>query len=370
MHIPIIRMRPTEYELRKPYDAFCSTMDTLPRYKKEKASSWTRAPNLAEQNNLCLICGIDLLSLPSSKRYTTSIVPIAIGGPRSYQNTIVLCSTCGKNRGTCDITDPSFRSRLVAPLPAALLKKRTNLLLNGENHLTPLGPKVAQEKLAAELLKRYEHPRFCLHVHASALGFFVAFRKQQSNPQSYAGAVVMLRHVFKMELEERGNLVVLRGEPDKALDALWALIEINALLLAVDLFNLPCDMSHTLDWRCVWRETYDRLSDNRRRYRRGQRRQPWKPQALSMTAASVKRRKAENYEQKTFNRARVECEHAEELYARWLQWSDPKDAGYWLRPTDAEIKWTLDASIYWRLSEHERVVFCHARPDFIPPSPL
>lgn len=287
-----------------------------------------------------------------------------------FQNSVLMCASCGNKRGSCDITDPLFTSRLKAPLPPETLARRVELLLHGQNHLTNTWPMAPKEKVQALLEKRYEHPRFRVFAHASSLGCYVGFRRRKSEPQAYAGAAALLRHVHKASVEERGDLIIFQLEHRAFLPAVWEMIETNGLVVPIDLADWESNWNTVdpLDWRKCWREIYDRFNDNRRRYRTHQTRQPWAPRTLSENKESVRSRARGDRLLGDKNQGWLELRRAKVLDENYARWSNEDDVGYQFRPSSEQVWCTFQEAQYWRLKPHERRIFLLDNPGFKAPS--
>lgn len=355
---------------RAAYEEFIEHLSGLEQLQKHFPDAWKTSALSSASSLLCPTCGIDLHTLRPSQRYTTYLVPLTTGGPKIFQNNVLMCASCAKKRGTADITDPSFTSRLSAPLPAETLRKRSSILLQGGNHLTSLRPKAPREKVQALLEKRYEHPRFRVFAHASSVGCFIGYRMQKSEPQAYAGASALLRHVHKAAVEERGDLVLFRIPHSEFMDAVWAMIETNGLVVAVHLKDWTCEWYcfNSYDWRKVWTEIYDRFDDNRRRYRTRQAVQPWAPRELSTNKDSIRSRNRNHRQLKETNLRGIELRQAAILEENARRWINEDDPGSRFSPSYEVICRTFEEAHYWRLSASDRRIYLLDNPQFKAPS--
>lgn len=363
-------MKTYDEKLETAFDDFIEHLTNLEQLQKKFSDAWKTTALASAKDFLCPTCLTDLRSLKASQRYTTYLVPLTAGGPKTFQNTVVMCASCAKKRGTADITDPSFTSRLSAPLPEDTLTRRREILLKGENHLTSTWPMAPREKVRALLEKRFNEPRFRVFAHGSPFGCFVGYRRHRSEPQAYAGASAMLRHVHKGELTERGDLVIFTLARQEFLTAVWALIEMNGLVKPVDMEGMPCDWNDIdqYDWRKCWREIYDSFDDNRRRYRTRQAVQPWAPKVYSENKDTVRSRNRGDRLLKEKNLRRLELRQARILDESVTRWTTPEDPGYQFRPPFEIIMRTDREAHYWRLSPNERRIFCLDNPTFTAPS--
>ena len=354
----------------KAYAEFIERLSELETLKRSKQSRWKTKTLFENEEHFCAACLSRNTGITRSTLGTSWLVPVSIGGPDIHANRVLLCRSCSTMRGNCDITDPSFTSRLGAPLPTATLKKRSEILLRGENHLTSLRSRASRESVQELLVKRYEHPRFRVFAHASSVGCFIGYRRQQSDPQAYAGVGAMLRHVHKAGVEVRGELVLFRLPHRPFMEAVWAMIETNGLVVAVDLRDWPCEWNcfDQYDWRKVWTEIYDRLDDNRRRYRTGQAVQPWAPKVYSSNKKSVKSRNRDKRLLKETNLRRIELQRAAMLEENALRWSNEEDPGYKFRPSYDDVFRTFQEAHYWRLTAPERRIYLLDNPSFRKPS--
>lgn len=353
--------------MQAAYEEFKARVHQLDLPTKQDQPAWKK---LAVENNACPSCGTLFDSLRPSQRYITNLVPVSSGGPATTANAVMMCASCAKKRGQCDITDPSFTSRLGGPLPQALLTRRLQLLTGGANHLTRCWPMAPVESVRAELEKRYAHPRFRVYAHASYNGCFVGYRMRVSEPQAYAGASAMLRLTAQATVEEENGCVFFRVPQAKMMDALWAMIDTNGLVVAVHLSETPCTWAHVsdLDWRSCWTEIYERFGDNRRRYGTGQRRQAWPPRAYSTNKNTIRSRKRDGGEQKRKQRRDAELRHAARMESDFNRWIDPNDPGYKFRPLDADVWRTYWIAGYWRCEPSLRHIYLLNHPEIGKPS--
>jgi hypothetical protein len=355
---------------RTAYEEFIERLIELEDPKRSKQSRWKTKTIFENNEQICCACLTPNTGNTRSPLGTSWLIPVSIGGPDIHANRVLLCRSCSTMRGNCDITDPSFTSRLCAPLPAETLKKRFEILLHGENHLTSTWPMAPREKVQALLEKRYEHPRFRVFAHASPVGCFVGYRKHVNEPQAYAGASALLRHVHRATVEQRSDLVVFQLKSRVFLDAVWAMIETNGLVVPIHLNNSMCSWNSVdqYDWRKVWTEIYDRFDDVRRRYRTGQAVQPWAPKVYSTNKNTVRSRNRNKRELKERNLRAIELRHAAMLEENHMRWINPSDPGYKFRPVD-EIVWrTFQEAHYWRLTPNERRIYLLDNPSFRAPS--
>lgn len=180
----------------------------------------------------------------------------------------------------------------------------------------------------------------------------------------------MLRHVHKASVDVRGELVLFRLQHREFMEAVWAMIDTNGLVVAVDLRDWPCEWNcvDQYDWRKVWTEIYDRLDDNRRRYRTGQAVQPWAPKVYSTNKTTFRSRSRDKRALKETNLRRIELQNAAMLEENALRWSNEENPGYKFRPSYDEVFRTFQEAHYWRLTAPERRIYLLDNPSFRKPS--
>lgn len=358
-----------ETETRTPLDTFADTLRSHEDDARTFHKSWKGSSVLSNNELTCAACSATKSPSLDPRLGVSLLVPLTVGGSDTADNRIVLCRSCATARGSFDITDPAFTCRLSAPLPADVLAKRSLALISGENHLTSLWPCVPLDRLTGVLEKRYENPRFRVHAHGSREGCFIGFRRRPGEPQAYSGASALLRHQYKAIVEERDGHVLFTLTPKHFLSAVWALIDLNGLVVALPLGRTQCSWEwyDTYDWRRCWTERYTRLGDVRRRYRTRQERQPWPAKELSQNPIAVRSR---NRKSKTEPRKRMwelERERGQKLLEQVNQWYDMQSPAYRFRPTKAmrEQAWLEANYLTWTLEKRRE--YRQANPSFKPP---
>ena len=309
------------------------------------ASSWVLR---ATDKTICEFCG------STSTLGLTPLIPVSCGATFGADNRVVACRSCSTRLAKTDPVDASFVQGLAHPLSDDLLARRHKALLHGRNHLTALPQNVAMSRVEAALSERFKHPRIRCFASCSSSDCFIGWLKKHGSPASYSEAAGVLRMGFgAIVLEEEGALVFCL-DPANFYDAVWALVELNALVLPLGDTQTVLDPDN---WKRCWVDTYDRLSDNRRRYRTGQPRRPWPPKVLSQNPATVRsRRRKANKEREALVREK-ELRYSKALSTAWRNYNNPNHRMYFERPSEAELDLMYREACLLELSKKDRLAY-------------
>ena len=335
---------------------------------------WKRAALLRDSHGLCQLCGADYSGKDTRGLYASAVLLPHLGGSKyNYINRLVLCSSCSRRRARQDIIEPTFLKKIGGTIPDKVLQARSEILLNGENHLTPHPPREHKDRVTAHLKARHINSRFRVFALDDPDQPMIGWKKKELNPQDHGGAGVLLKHCFSCTRVPHPTLVLFTLPNETYLDAIWELIEFNALVRPVQpatpLHDNAWELAHLGDWRITWRTIYDRLSDNvRRRAWRETTVKPWAPRVLSQKRSAVWMRERNTKKQAGNSRvAERDYLHGLDIYERYE------------RLTSEEFEWFAsgnrgllnrmrDEAIWLMSTKEERRALLKRQPDWpIPP---
>lgn len=224
---------------------------------------WARGSDRQTRAEACSYCAT-LLNIEDGKGGTTDLlVPLAHGGVRNAENVVPACHACIAARGGRD---------LLAWLPArrvgnfaGLAEQRLRALEGSANHLTPHSARVSWEPLRAHLRQRWSHPRQPLFVAPGSETAYLGWSSARTSPEHSAQLTGLLRFGCQGELLQLGAMVVIAVPRGSLLDAVWALIELNALVFRLPDWPTPDEQDQGEDWRNAWHLHLPDLASLRRR---------------------------------------------------------------------------------------------------------
>lgn len=160
------------------------------------------------------------------------LVPLAHGGPKDADNLVMACQRCRKDRRSTDLLLWRPTSELTGSREH-LLEKRRAVLAMSHNHLIREHSDGRKKATVAKLLeRRLSHPRVAVRAaHTDSVGL-IAFSAIGVIPDELVamvrsmGAWPFAPHAFQLA-------------PHRFHDAIWALIEHNALVHRIDLPDYP-----------------------------------------------------------------------------------------------------------------------------------
>lgn len=286
--------------------------------------SWRQTSTLAETCPFCFS------NIEGALSYMIFIVPPTIGGTEGDENVVRTCIRCSKLKA---MRDPLGVSSLPALSPN-LLARRHQALLHGRNHLTHLRPYVPHKELEAALVERFSHPRIRCFASAQER-CFIGWLKKSGKPSAYSNAAGILRMGFNATVHEEGQALVFELDPSRFYDATWALIELNALVLPVGASQLVLD---DYDWRRCWVDTYDRLSDNRRRRSTEQTARPHPAKALSTNPATVRSRRRKSRKEAVSLQQEKDLRLSRAMFTAYRNFTNPEHRMYSQKPSWDELQ--------------------------------
>lgn len=171
---------------------------------------------------------------PAHRATCDHVIPITVGGPDHHEAVVLACVSCNSSKGQSD-----WISWGKAIDKKAIRALRTKLSRESWNHLAQ-DPTKTKTKLKIDrmLEARWSQPRFLCHASINTGGAFIGWKDGTNVPTD---VIWQLRQFGGKEVKELGRgqgrhrWVFCFDQPARALDAIWALIERNALVRRLDL---------------------------------------------------------------------------------------------------------------------------------------
>ncbi len=264
--------------LGDPVEFFSQAISNLSGHHSTFIPKNFRAQLLNLQSH-CPLCSKDLPA--NSATVVTQIIPIDHGGTTELANCFLACNSCSKERGTSDLlTWPAppqapeslepgqVLSRAHEFSFAGLLARRQELLSRSANHWTPHTPNSSKQAICNHLAKRWTEPRFRVFAHRSSDLALVGFASRSGDSQSVGVARVLTRFVGSGAVLSSDRSTVYRVGPERFLDLVWALIELNALVVPVEIEGIE-DFELSDNWQDFWTDHVLSVGQLRTRLRPG-----------------------------------------------------------------------------------------------------
>ena len=267
---------------------FLDALTDIDLRDRQHTEDWKRSDTLAEKSKPCPLCGETMGVGATHYPYASYVVPRHLGGTTDRDNAFVACQRCTLLRANRDLLDAEFVASLGADVSQALRDQRAACLLHSLNHLTALPPWTPTAKIAQALQQRFAHARVRLFAHVFEDGALLGWVKRNVKHEAHGVALGVMKMMGGV-MCSTDDCEVIAVSRETFHDVVWALIELNALVLPVPTLGVSDD-EHDDDWRKVWKHTFVNLYDNRRRYKKGQAPCPHKPRVMSTRKQSVKRR--------------------------------------------------------------------------------
>lgn len=246
--------------------AFVKVIETA-RYPSPRPPAWWLAIALRKFDGLCAYCGQDAGSEPD----VDVLIPAVVGGPQRPDAAVLTCKACKQTRGRRDLLlwKPGASPKLRA--------MRASLALDSWNHLSRDPAAMQTFAKATDVInERWRHPRFYCHGALLSMGGFIGWRDVAQVPSTVQLRLVFdhggwrLRQSLK-HTNRRNNTAAIFWFPTQqgALDAMWDVIEHNALVRRVDLGDLASSVEEAQpDFSSDWAVLFPTVADLvRRRWR-------------------------------------------------------------------------------------------------------
>jgi hypothetical protein len=221
-------------------------------------------------DGLCAYCGQDAGSAPD----VDAVIPVVAGGPQRPDAAVLTCKGCRRKRGRRDLLlwKPNAFPKLRA--------MRAALALDSWNHLSrDLATMKTPAKATDVINARWQQPRFHCHGALLSSGGFIGWRDTQQVPSAMQLRLVFDHNAWRLRqsvkhTHRRTNTPAIFWVPtlQAALDALWDVIEHNALVRRVDLGDLASSVEEAQpDFSSDWAMVFPTVADLVRRRWRQQR---------------------------------------------------------------------------------------------------
>jgi hypothetical protein len=219
--------------------AFKAALIATKPHTNHAAEWWTKVA-YRKWAGRCVYCDRELQPLgtegvdPAHKATCDHLIPITVGGPDHHEAVVLACMSCNASKSQSDwITWGKGTDK------KAIRALRAKLSRESWNHLAQ-DPVKTKTKLKIErmLEVRWAQPRFLCHASLNTGGAFIGWKDGSNVPTD---VIWQLRQFGGKEIKEldrgqgRHRWVFCFDQPAQALDAIWALIERNALVRRLDL---------------------------------------------------------------------------------------------------------------------------------------
>ena len=237
--------------------AVCEAYDDRPATRNE----WWRHRLVYDKGKArCCYCG---RAIQRGKAGTQGrgcmdhLVPVFHGGPQRTENLVPACWSCNLQKRSTDLLlwEPPY----IEPAAlAALNERRLEMLAWSENHLLR-NPNLGKKKatVVRHLSDRWQHPRFMVWASLTEEAGFISLTGPNKLP---ADLLPMLLQLGARQVRYQ----IFQLPPTRFHDALWTLIDHNALVRRVDLPDFP-DPTPDAPGNAQWSVTFSSVLDVRRR---------------------------------------------------------------------------------------------------------
>jgi len=261
---------------------------------RPKIADWQRDAARAMFHNTCAFCTRPLNLASHRSWMLVALVPLELGGPPHVSdNWVPSCRRCAGKKALPDVAGwPSWRASADTDRVALLLERRQAVLLQAENHFTPLSRHTKRKQVQAHLASRFEKRRFRVHAWSGDVDgkrvCLVGWGSRAGDDLALSEVLLALRLRDGAEVLAAGRIHLLRLPTDGFLGAVWGLIETHGIVVPLDLIgNAALD---TDDWRECWRHRACGLRRNHQRVTMiGAPPLPYAPRTLSNNPDSIRR---------------------------------------------------------------------------------
>jgi hypothetical protein len=230
--------------------------------KPDKRDEWWRHRLVFDQQETrCVYCGA-MLSLnkkggPGRRGCMDHLVPLFHVGPQETKNLVPACYPCHLAKRSSDLLmwEPP---RIKPAMYQSLLERRLRMLAWSANHvLRKPGLGKRKDTVLRHLHRRWEHPRVAAWAALTDEAGFISLVAPNTLPENL---VPMLRSLRA----EPVRTLLFRVPPHRFHDAVWALIDHNALVRRIDLPGHP-DPTPDEPGDSQWHATFSSVLDVKRR---------------------------------------------------------------------------------------------------------
>jgi hypothetical protein len=241
---------------------FLRAASELARADPDKRNEWWRHRLVFDQKeNRCVYCGA-LLHLkkgggPGRRGCMDHLVSVRHGGLQETDNLVPACHSCNLSKGSADLLAWVPIREIEPALYQSLLDRRLRMLAWSDNHLLR-NPKLGKRKdtVIRHLTRRWQYPRVLVFAALTETAGFVWLTQRGLPPD----LVPMLRSLGATQVQH----LVFELPPHRFFDAIWALIDHNALVRRVDLPDHP-DPTADVPGDVQWHYTFSSVLDVKRR---------------------------------------------------------------------------------------------------------
>jgi hypothetical protein len=228
----------------------------------DKRNEWWRHRLVFDQvENRCVYCGA-LLHLkkgsgPGRRGCMDHLVSVRHGGPQETDNLVPSCYSCNISKASVDLLVWEPIGTIEPTQYQSLLDRRLRMLAWSDNHLLR-NPKLGKRKdtVIRHLSRRWQYPRALAFAALTETAGFIWLTQRGMPPD----LVPMLRSLGATPVQH----LVFELPPQRFHDAVWALIDHNALVRRIDLPGHP-DPTPDEPGDSHWHVTFSSVLDVQRR---------------------------------------------------------------------------------------------------------
>lgn len=243
-------------------DEFLQGVAMLASEPREKNNEWWRHRLVFDKReNHCTYCGA-LLHLhkgggPGRRGCMDHLVSVRHGGPQETDNLVPACYSCNLSKGSADLLAWVPIREIEPAVYQSLLDRRLRALAWAENHLLR-NPKLGKRKdtVVRHLTLRWQHPRVLVFAALTENAGYIKLPNRGLPPD----LVPMLRSLSA----RRVDYLVFEFPPLRFHDAIWALIDHNALVRRVEMPG-HTDPTPDVPGDAQWPITFSSVLDVKRR---------------------------------------------------------------------------------------------------------
>lgn len=247
-------------------EAITQAITAATEYRFQPFKPYQLRSRFNDQAPSCPYCRIELASLPKRQVALNFIVPRNLGGPESSDNLVPCCRPCALRKSYNDLLAWSPFAQLPDADRAPLLQRRSEILLQSRNHLTPHSPNADRSTVIRHLENRFAFPRFLVFAAHGLDSSWIGWHDKTGAPQAHDLAAVLLRYQALAAPVSASPITLFQVDNGAFLDVIWALIEHHALVQPMAISGLAPPSLDASDWRRCWSRTFTGIRDVTRRH--------------------------------------------------------------------------------------------------------
>lgn len=228
--------------------------------------AWHRRLRALETCTVCAFCLAPLALGKPREAVIDLLVPVLLGGPVLDSNRVLSCVSCARSRGNLDLLGwQAFASLGSETSRQALLDQRLKVLARSLNHLPHTRAGAPMAAVLRNLETRWAQPRFTVGAVSENDVAWIGWPASLGSREALGQAAALLRFSFQATPVASGKLVLYQLPAHHFLDAIWALIDMHALVRPLSVPGLSSVVHPLENWQAHWPLHLEHLSDLRRR---------------------------------------------------------------------------------------------------------